>query len=87
MRDRIGEAIEARIAHAVTDHKYGIEIISADIRRADFSHQVRSSIIDWLWAERECFAALHRAEGGGGVPEAHGGCSETGRHTDRGGRA
>ena len=62
-RDRISQAIEDRIAFAVADQHYGIEVVSADIKRADFPSQVRSSIIDRIWAERERVAARHRADG------------------------
>ena len=43
--------------------RYGITIISADIKRADFPGQVQSSIIDRLRAERQRVAARHRADG------------------------
>ena len=62
-RDQISAKIQARVEEAVTSQKYGITIISADIKRADFPPQVRSSIIDRLWAERQRVAARHRADG------------------------
>ena len=48
-RDRISERIQKRIEEAATSQGYGIHIISADIKRADFPPQVRNSIIDRLW--------------------------------------
>ena len=62
-RDEISANIQTRVEEAVTSQKYGITIISADIKRADFPPQVRSSIIDRLWAERQRVAARHRADG------------------------
>ena len=62
-RDEISANIQTRVEEAVTSQKYGITIISADIKRADFPSQVRSSIIDRLWAERQRVAARHRADG------------------------
>ena len=62
-RDNISQDIENRIASAVVEQQYGIEIISADIKRADFPSQVRSSIIDRLQTERARVAARHRADG------------------------
>ena len=62
-RDLIGDRILARVANAVQSQEYGIEIIGADIKRADFPQQVTSSIIDRLWAERQRVAARHRADG------------------------
>ena len=62
-RDRIGDEILERIRFAVTDQDYGIEIISADIKRADFPSQVTQSIIDRLISERRRVAEGHRADG------------------------
>ena len=62
-RDSISSKIQDRLAHAVSAQKYGITIISADIKRADFPSQIRSSIIDRLRAERQRVAARHRADG------------------------
>ena len=62
-RDEISRNIQDRIQEAVHSQQYGITIISADIKRADFPIQVRSSIIDRLWAERTRIAARHRADG------------------------
>ncbi len=62
-RDAISKAIHQRVNQAVTGQGYGITIISADIKRADFPPEVRSSIIDRLWAERQRVAARHRADG------------------------
>ena len=47
----------------MTAQSYGIEVISADIKRADFPPQVTSAIIDRLFAERQRVAARHRANG------------------------
>lgn len=62
-RDRISSDIQTRIAQSVASQGYGITIISADIKRADFPPQVRSSIIDRLREERNRVAARHRADG------------------------
>ena len=62
-RDAISQNIQDRINDAVTSQQYGINIISADIKRADFPPQVRTSIIDRLWVERQRVAARHRADG------------------------
>ena len=62
-RDEINSRIEDRISEAVSSQGYGIRVISADIKRADFPPQVRASIIDRLWAERQRIAARHRADG------------------------
>ena len=62
-RDQISANIQTRVEEAVTSQKYGITIISAEIKRADFPPQVRSSIIERLWAERQRVAARHRADG------------------------
>lgn len=62
-RDQISQDIEDRIAHTVTNQQYGITVISADIKRADYPEQVRSSIVDRLRAERARVAAKHRADG------------------------
>ena len=62
-RDEIGWDIQKRVDSVVTDQNYGIEVISADIKRADFPPQVTSAIIDRLFAERQRVAARHRANG------------------------
>ena len=62
-RDDISTKIHERLTQAVTSQRYGITIISADIKRADFPAQVQSSIIDRLRAERQRVAAKHRADG------------------------
>ena len=62
-RDFIANAIQERMEEAVTSQGYGIKIISADIKRADFPPQVRSSIIERLRTERQRVAAKHRADG------------------------
>ena len=62
-RDAIAGEIQERVHLAVTEQEYGIEILSADIKRADFPHQVRSTIIERLKSERRRVAARHRADG------------------------
>lgn len=62
-RDAIGQDIQDRVANAVSGQGYGIEIIAADIKRADFPPQVEQSIIDRLRAERQRVAAAWRADG------------------------
>ena len=62
-RDTISAKIQERLTEAVTAQHYGITVISADIKRADFPPQVRSSIIDRLRSERQRVAARHRADG------------------------
>ena len=62
-RDQISSDIHHRIIEAATSQDYGINIISTDIKRADFPPQVTSSIIDRLIAERLRVAARHRANG------------------------
>ena len=62
-RDDIAQEIQDRMEEAVTSQGYGIHIISADIKRADFPPQVRSSIIERLRTERQRVAAKHRADG------------------------
>ena len=62
-RDQIAANMHHSVAESVTSQQYGISIISVDIKRADFPPQVRSSIIDRLWAERQRIAARHRADG------------------------
>ena len=62
-RDNISLDIHQRVENSVRSQQYGIDIISVDIKRADFPEQVRSSIIDRLWAERQRIAARHRADG------------------------
>ena len=62
-RDQISQKIQSRIQQAVDSQEYGIRIISADIKRGDFPPQVKNSIINRLWAERQRVAARHRADG------------------------
>ena len=62
-RDTIAAEIHRRVEEAVTSQGYGITILSADIKRADFPPQVRSTIIDRLRSERQRVAARHRADG------------------------
>ena len=62
-RDLIANQIQRRVHEAVTSQNYGITILSADIKRADFPPQVRSTIIDRLRSERQRVAARHRADG------------------------
>ena len=62
-RDQITEEFRLRVQDAATTQRYGIEIISASIKRADFPQQVESAILDRLKAERQRVAAAHRARG------------------------
>ena len=62
-RDTISANIQQRVEQAVKDQGYGITIISADIKRADFPPQIRESIIEKLRSERQRIAARHRADG------------------------
>ena len=62
-RDAIAAEIQRRVHEAVTSQSYGITILSAEIKRADFPPQVRGTIIDRLSSERQRVAARHRADG------------------------
>ena len=62
-RDKISANIQDRVEQAVQDQDYGITIISADIKRADFPPQIRQSIVEKLRSERQRIAARHRADG------------------------
>ena len=62
-RDEIAMSIRKRMEEAAVSQGYGITILSADIKRADFPPQVRNSIIERLRTERERVAAKHRADG------------------------
>ena len=62
-RDAIGKDILNRLQKSVNEQNYGIQIISADIKRADFPAQVTGAIIERLRAERQRVAAKHRADG------------------------
>ena len=62
-RDEIGEEIRQSIQQAATDQEYGINILGADIKRADFPQQVTQSIIERMRAERLRIANLYRATG------------------------
>ena len=62
-RDAIADEIQRRVHEAVTDQSYGIVILSADIKRADFPSQVSDAIIERLRSERQRVAAKHRADG------------------------
>ena len=62
-RDHINQQIHNRVNSAVNTQKYGIRIISTDIKRADFPQQVTRAITDRLRAERQRIAASHRAAG------------------------
>ncbi len=62
-RDAIALSIRQRMEEAAVSQGYGITILSADIKRADFPPQVRNSIIERLRTERERVAAKHRADG------------------------
>ncbi len=62
-RREISDSIQSRIAREAKDQKYGLEIISADIKRAGFPGTVESAIIGRLTEERKRVAADHRARG------------------------
>ena len=62
-RREISESIQSRIAQAARDQKFGLEIISANIKRADFPGTVESAIIARLTEERKRVAADRRARG------------------------
>ena len=62
-RDLINASILNRVAEAVNSQGFGIEIISADIKRADFPEQVTNAITERLRTERQRVAASHRAAG------------------------
>ena len=62
-RDEINTQILNRVIEAVNTQGFGIEIISANIKRADFPYQVTQAITDRLRAERQRVAASHRAAG------------------------
>ena len=62
-RERISKEIQERISHAVTEQGYGLEIISTNIKRADFPPQVTAAIFARLKSERQRVAARHRANG------------------------
>ena len=62
-RDQINTLILHRVIEAVNLQKFGIEIISADIKQADFPAQVTQAITDRLRSERQRVAASHRAAG------------------------
>ena len=62
-RDHIAHEIQRRVDEAVTSQNYGITILNAEIKRADFPPQVSSTIIERLRSERNRVAARHRADG------------------------
>ena len=62
-RDATSQAIQDRITQAVESQGYGIRIINAHIKRADFPQQIRQSIVEKLWSERQRVASRHRADG------------------------
>ena len=62
-RDDLTEEFRVRVQNASTNQNYGIEIISANIKRADFPEQVEGAILDRLRAERQRVAAAFRANG------------------------
>ena len=62
-RDEITAEFQARVQRAAQEQNYGIQVISANIKRADFPLQVESAILERLRAERQRVAAGHRARG------------------------
>ena len=62
-RAAISQSIHNRIDEAVTGQNFGIQILSADIKRAEFPGSVKASIINRLTEERKRVAADHRARG------------------------
>ena len=63
IRAQINARILNRVIAAVNTQRFGIQVISADIKRADFPEQVTQSITDRLRSERQRVAASHRAAG------------------------
>ena len=62
-RQRISESIQSRIDEDVRSQRFGLRIISAHIKRADFPPSVENTIIARLTEERKRVAADHRARG------------------------
>lgn len=62
-RQRISDNIQSRIAEDVQSQHFGLRIISAHIKRADFPPSVEDTIIARLTEERKRVAADHRARG------------------------
>lgn len=62
-RDRIDRQIQNRIATDIQAQNYGIELLTADIKRADFPPQIKDAIVARLQEERNRVAAAHRAAG------------------------
>ena len=62
-RAAINEAIISRIREDVESQNFGITVISAGIKRADFPASVTNSIINRLREERNRVAQRHRADG------------------------
>ena len=85
-RDDIANEIQRRVDEAVTSQGYGITILNADIKRADFPSQVRATIIERLRSERKRVAARHRAGRRGRVQKTNGHRPTGRRHSDCRGR-
>ena len=62
-RDLIDQRIQERIAADIAAQNYGIELLTADIKQADFPLQIKDAIIARLREERNRVAAAHRAAG------------------------
>ena len=62
-RREISGSIQSRIAEDAASQKFGLTIISAHIKRADFPNSVEDTIIARLTEERKRVAADHRARG------------------------
>ena len=62
-RDLIDQQIQERIAADIAAQNYGIELLTADIKRADFPPQIKDAIVARLREERNRVAAAHRAAG------------------------
>ena len=62
-RDRIDQQIQERIAADIAAQNYGLELLTADIKRADFPPQIKDAIVARLREERNRVAAAHRAAG------------------------
>ena len=62
-RAAISRSIHERIERSASDQNFGIRIISANIKRAEFPGSVKDSIVRRLIEERKRVAADHRARG------------------------
>lgn len=62
-RDAIDQTVLNRISEDIARQNYGIELISIDIKQADFPASTRGSIVARLTEERNRVAQSHRAAG------------------------